>query len=79
MMYALKRIWEARKAEFESCGIELVAEQNLILTEDKAIKLDPFTSTMQIQRILRPLVQSAKDKQAAAAKSKQVNLFEEDK
>lgn len=79
MNYTLKRIWESRKAELEAADIKIVAEQNLLITPKSVIKLDPYTTTIQIQRILRPILRQAEEDRKAARNRKQVTLFEEKK
>lgn len=79
MRDTLRRIQQERKSELEALDIEIKPEQRLIVTRERATRLNFHATTTQIERIVQRLIEKAQVQKAEAVKRKQVNLFEETK
>lgn len=77
MSYALTRVATELKDQLDRYGIEVRGADRVILYEDRAIRVDPYTTSRKCKTILLKMIKDAKQKAAAKQQEKQANLFGE--
>lgn len=75
MSYALERVACEMDVELKKYGIEVRGSDRIILFENQAIKLHPYTTSRECRRELNRLLKIAKDKARAAQLDNQVTLL----